>query len=89
MSNYGAGILTAGKAGARRISEGICNERATKPAVKRTSQNCSSYSFALPYRASTALDERTLSVCGKSERMASLSNSKSRFSRDVRALGPS
>ena len=48
LSYYGAGILTAGKARARRISEGICNERATKPAVKRTSPNGSSYFFALP-----------------------------------------
>ena len=36
---YGAGLLAAGKARARRISEWICNERATLPAAKRTSQN--------------------------------------------------
>jgi hypothetical protein len=39
LSNYSAGILAAGKALARRISARICNERATPPAVKRTSQN--------------------------------------------------
>jgi len=39
MNNYGAGVLAAGKARARRISEAICNERATPPAAKRTSQN--------------------------------------------------
>src|ERR1700740_3530176 len=33
-----AGILTAGKARVRRISAWICNERATPPAAKRTSQ---------------------------------------------------
>jgi hypothetical protein len=39
LSNYGAGILAAGKALARRISARICNDRATPPAVNRTSQN--------------------------------------------------
>jgi hypothetical protein len=39
LGNYSAGILAAGKALARRISARICNERATPPAVKRTSQN--------------------------------------------------
>jgi len=39
LSNYGAGILAAGKARARRISAVICNERATQPAAKRPSQN--------------------------------------------------
>jgi hypothetical protein len=39
MSNYGAGILAAGKALVRRISAAICNERATPPAGKRTSQS--------------------------------------------------
>ena len=60
MSNYGAGILAAGKAArkrgqilfvltvVRRISKAICNERATPPAVKRTSQSCSCYFFAMP-----------------------------------------
>jgi hypothetical protein len=48
LSNYGAGILAAGKALGRRISKAICNERATQPAAKRTSQSCSSYFFALP-----------------------------------------
>ena len=38
-SNYDAGILAAGKALARRTSARICNERATTPAVKRTSRN--------------------------------------------------
>jgi hypothetical protein len=49
MSNYGAGILAAGKALVRRISAAICNERATPPAGKRTSQRCSGYFFAMPY----------------------------------------
>ena len=35
---YDAGILAAGKARARSISAWICNERATPPAAKRTSQ---------------------------------------------------
>ena len=48
MSNSGAEILAAGKALVRRISEAICNERATRPAAKRTSQSCSDYFFALP-----------------------------------------
>jgi hypothetical protein len=39
LSNFGAGILAAGKALVRRISAAICNERATPPAAKRTSQN--------------------------------------------------
>ena len=39
LSNYGAGVFAAGKALARRISAWICNERATPPAAKRTSQN--------------------------------------------------
>jgi hypothetical protein len=51
MSNYGEGILAAGKARVRRISEAICNERATPPADKRTSQSCSSYFFAMPSSA--------------------------------------
>jgi hypothetical protein len=37
MDNLRAGILTAGETRARRISKVICNERATKPAVKRPS----------------------------------------------------
>ena len=45
MNNYGAGVLAAGKARTRRISNAICNERATPPAAKGTSQNCSCYSF--------------------------------------------
>jgi hypothetical protein len=48
MSDYGAGILAAGKALVRRISEAICNERATPPAAKRTSHSCSDYFFAMP-----------------------------------------
>ena len=39
LGNYGAGILAAGQALVRRISAVICNERATPPAAKRTSQN--------------------------------------------------
>jgi len=39
LSNYGAGILTAGNALAGRISARIYNEQATPPAAKRTSQN--------------------------------------------------
>ena len=39
MNDYGAGVLAAGKARARRISKAICNERATLPAAKRTSRN--------------------------------------------------
>jgi len=39
LGNYGAGILDAGQAPARRISEWISNERATPPAAKRTSRN--------------------------------------------------
>src|SRR5437773_1520399 len=39
LSNYGAGILAAGQALARRISAVICHERATPPAAERTSQN--------------------------------------------------
>jgi len=38
MNNWRAGILTAGEAGARSISR-ICDERATKPAVKRPSES--------------------------------------------------
>ncbi len=37
MDNLRAGILTAGETRARGISEAICNERATKPAVNRPS----------------------------------------------------
>jgi hypothetical protein len=48
MSNYGAGILAAGKTLVRRISAAICNERATPPAAIRTSQSCSDYFFAMP-----------------------------------------
>jgi ankyrin repeat protein len=48
MSNYGAGILAAGEALVRRISAAICNERATTPATKGTSQSCSDYFFAMP-----------------------------------------
>ena len=39
MDNYRAGILTAGEARARSIPEAVCNERATKPAVKRPSES--------------------------------------------------
>jgi hypothetical protein len=67
LSNYGAGILADGKAArkggqllsvltlVRRISAVICNERATPPTVKRTSQSCSNYYFAMPNRASSLL----------------------------------
>jgi hypothetical protein len=39
MNNYRAGILTAGEARARRIPAAVCDERATKPAVKRPSES--------------------------------------------------
>src|SRR2546422_3456621 len=39
MDDWRAGILTAGEARARRIPEAVCNERTTKPAVKRPSEN--------------------------------------------------
>jgi hypothetical protein len=39
LSNYGAGILAAGKARARSISAAIGDEPATPPAAKRTSQD--------------------------------------------------
>jgi hypothetical protein len=48
LSNYGAGILAAGKALGRRISKVICNERATPLAAKRTSQSAQVFFFAMP-----------------------------------------
>src|SRR5881296_1066327 len=39
MDEWRAGILTAGEARARRIPVAVCNERTTKPAVKRPSEN--------------------------------------------------
>jgi hypothetical protein len=39
MNNYRAGILTAGEARARSIPAAVCDERATKPAVKRPSES--------------------------------------------------
>ena len=39
MDNLCAGILAAGETRARRIPVAVCNERATKPAVKRPSTN--------------------------------------------------
>ena len=47
-TRYGAGILAAGEARARRISAWICNERATKPAAKRTSQTWYLFFFRTP-----------------------------------------
>ncbi|MDV7390751.1 hypothetical protein RZS08_05325, partial [Arthrospira platensis SPKY1] len=38
MSQDGAGVLVPGKARARRIPTEGCNERATPPGAKRTSQ---------------------------------------------------
>ena len=38
MNNWRAGILTAGEARARSIPVAVCDERATKPAVKRLSE---------------------------------------------------
>jgi hypothetical protein len=38
MRQKRAGFWTAGEAGARRISEAICNERATKPDVQKTGE---------------------------------------------------
>jgi predicted nuclease of predicted toxin-antitoxin system len=60
LSNYGAVILAAGKARARRISAVICNERATPPAAKRTSQNAQ----VISSRVLTALPVRELGLRG-------------------------
>jgi len=43
----GAGLLAAGKARARSISEWICNERATTQAANRTSQVAALICFRL------------------------------------------
>jgi nucleoside phosphorylase len=49
FGDYGAGILPAGEARATSIScQWICKERATRPAVKRPSQNCRSCICTVP-----------------------------------------
>ena len=49
FGDYGAGILAAGEARATSIPcQWVCEEQATKPAGKRPSQICRSYSCTSP-----------------------------------------